>query len=134
VAGHRPHFDRDAVLRRVAEQLSITPGGGRGLFADLKSEQSRLVQTSAPSDCCRHNVAAGPGRPVRAVGSPWTCEEAAASCGSALAKFHRLVCEVRKTDAEAIQMQLDGPLSLFTATQKYGLQLALIPAGGAALP
>jgi predicted nuclease of restriction endonuclease-like RecB superfamily len=56
-------------------------------------------------------------------------------------KFHRLICDVEKCEPEAqarekrkalasaagtpsYRLQLDGPLSLFSATQKYGLQLA----------
>src|SRR5262249_28985746 len=42
-----------------------------------------------------------------------------------MVKFHRLVCEVRRKSPESIELSLDGPLSLFSATQKYGLQLAL---------
>jgi predicted nuclease of restriction endonuclease-like RecB superfamily len=39
-------------------------------------------------------------------------------------KFHRLVCDIESRD-DALLLRLDGPLSLFSATQKYGLQLAL---------
>jgi predicted nuclease of restriction endonuclease-like RecB superfamily len=46
-----------------------------------------------------------------------------------LAKFHRLICEVEKTGPDCYQLHLDGPLSLFAATQKYGLQLALFLPG-----
>jgi predicted nuclease of restriction endonuclease-like RecB superfamily len=42
-----------------------------------------------------------------------------------LVKFHRLVCDVERTGPESYCLRLDGPLSLFSATQKYGLQLAL---------
>jgi predicted nuclease of restriction endonuclease-like RecB superfamily len=42
-----------------------------------------------------------------------------------LIKFHRLVCDVEVTGPDAYRLNLDGPMSLFTATQKYGLQLAL---------
>jgi predicted nuclease of restriction endonuclease-like RecB superfamily len=42
-----------------------------------------------------------------------------------LVKFHRLICEATRSGPDAIQLRLDGPLSLFSATQKYGLQLAL---------
>src|SRR5207253_5166156 len=41
------------------------------------------------------------------------------------AKFHRLICEIEKTAPDSYRLHLDGPLSLFSATQKYGLQLAL---------
>jgi predicted nuclease of restriction endonuclease-like RecB superfamily len=40
-------------------------------------------------------------------------------------KFHRLIAEIEKGDADSFRLHLDGPLSLFSATQKYGLQLAL---------
>jgi uncharacterized protein len=60
-------------------------------------------------------------------------------------KFHRLICDVERlsepealakrrrkslanasgSEVAAYRLQLDGPLSLFSATQKYGLQLAL---------
>src|SRR5207249_4672424 len=47
-------------------------------------------------------------------------------------KFHRLICDVelasggrKPSDASSYRLHLDGPLSLFSATQKYGLQLAL---------
>jgi len=40
-------------------------------------------------------------------------------------KFHRLVCELERLGPDSFRMHLDGPMSLFSATQKYGLQLAL---------
>jgi predicted nuclease of restriction endonuclease-like RecB superfamily len=40
-------------------------------------------------------------------------------------KFHRLICDVTLVKENTYHLQLDGPLSLFSATQKYGLQLAL---------
>jgi predicted nuclease of restriction endonuclease-like RecB superfamily len=39
-------------------------------------------------------------------------------------KFHRLICEIQPSGPETYRLQLDGPLSLFSATQKYGVQLA----------
>jgi predicted nuclease of restriction endonuclease-like RecB superfamily len=35
------------------------------------------------------------------------------------------MCEVHQGGKEGVELILDGPLSLFSATQKYGLQLAL---------
>jgi predicted nuclease of restriction endonuclease-like RecB superfamily len=40
-------------------------------------------------------------------------------------KFHRILCETERTGPDSYILHLDGPLSLFSATQKYGLQLAL---------
>jgi predicted nuclease of restriction endonuclease-like RecB superfamily len=40
-------------------------------------------------------------------------------------KFHRLICDVHREKKDGdYRLILDGPLSLFSATQKYGLQLA----------
>jgi predicted nuclease of restriction endonuclease-like RecB superfamily len=40
-------------------------------------------------------------------------------------KFHRLICRIRSADGNSYKLSIDGPLSLFSSTQKYGLQLAL---------
>ena len=40
-------------------------------------------------------------------------------------KFHRLICAIRPADGNSYWLKLDGPLSLFSATQKYGMQLAM---------
>jgi predicted nuclease of restriction endonuclease-like RecB superfamily len=40
-------------------------------------------------------------------------------------KFHRLICTIHETAGNSYTLKLDGPLSLFSSTQKYGLQLAL---------
>jgi predicted nuclease of restriction endonuclease-like RecB superfamily len=42
-----------------------------------------------------------------------------------LIKFYRLMCEVEPVAEGVYRLRLDGPLSLFQSTQKYGLQLAL---------
>jgi predicted nuclease of restriction endonuclease-like RecB superfamily len=39
-------------------------------------------------------------------------------------KFHRLICDVEKVGPESYKLHLDGPLSLFSSTNKYGAQLA----------
>src|SRR5262249_2856328 len=38
---------------------------------------------------------------------------------------HRLICDVKPAGNGGYRLRLDGPLSLFSATQKYGLQLAM---------
>ena len=42
-----------------------------------------------------------------------------------LLKFHRLLYRVEGSMAEGYVFHIDGPLSLFSATNKYGLQMAL---------
>jgi predicted nuclease of restriction endonuclease-like RecB superfamily len=40
-------------------------------------------------------------------------------------KFHRLLHRAEGTAAEGYRLEIDGPLSLFSSTTKYGLQFAL---------
>lgn len=123
-------FDRNAVLNRVAVQLGTTlEAVDRGLFADLKSEQrlTAFKDISAERLLQRYNVALAQAVLLRAVRVVVDVRKESPARLRALlrqAKFHRLVCEVRKTGDDSVQLQLDGPLSLFTSTQKYGIQLA----------
>jgi predicted nuclease of restriction endonuclease-like RecB superfamily len=124
-------FNRDAVLASVAGELELTPAEVEGgLFADLKSEQ-RLVRFKdiTPERLLqRYNVALAQAILLRAVGVVVEVRrEPPAKLRRLfrLIKFHRLVCEVESTGPDFYRLKLDGPLSLFTATQKYGLQLAL---------
>jgi predicted nuclease of restriction endonuclease-like RecB superfamily len=124
-------FDRDAVIRTVASRLDVTPGAvEEGLFADLKSEQRlvRFKDISAERLLQRYNVALAQAVLLRSTrvhayvrGEPPQRYRQLFR----LVKFHRLVCEVEPTGPDAFCLHLDGPLSLFAATQKYGLQLAL---------
>jgi predicted nuclease of restriction endonuclease-like RecB superfamily len=123
--------DRQAVLRGVAEKLGLTPEVvDQGLFADLKSEQ-RLISfkdMTAERLLQRYNVALAQAVLLRSTRvhvairgeSPPRYRQLLR-----LVKFHRLVCEMEKTGPDSHLLHLDGPMSLFTATQKYGLQLAL---------
>jgi predicted nuclease of restriction endonuclease-like RecB superfamily len=126
-----PPFDREAILQRVAGGLGLTPEAvEHGLFADLKSEQ-RLIHfkdLSALHLLQRYNVALAQAVLLRAVGVDVTVRNEPPQRYRQLlrrVKFHRLVCEMERVDPETFELRLDGPLSLFTATQKYGLQLAL---------
>jgi uncharacterized protein len=124
-------FDRSAVLAEVSAGLGLSPEQvEQGLFADLKSEQRlvRFKDITAERLLQRYNVALAQAILLRSVGvtvhvrgePPQRFRQL-----FRLVKFHRLVCEVEKSGPNAYTLRLDGPLSLFTATQKYGLQLAL---------
>jgi predicted nuclease of restriction endonuclease-like RecB superfamily len=124
-------FDRGAVLRQVAGELGLTPEQvDQGLFADLKSEQ-KLVQfedTTPERLLQRYNVALAQAVLYRAVGIKVIVRREPPQRYRQLlrrVKFHRLVCTVEEIGPESYKLHLDGPLSLFSATQKYGLQLAL---------
>jgi predicted nuclease of restriction endonuclease-like RecB superfamily len=124
-------FDRDAVLRGVADKLGLTPDVvDQGLFADLKSEQRLIAfkDTTAERLLQRYNVALAQAVLLRSTrvhvairGEPPQRYRQLLR----LVKFRRLVCEMEKTGPDSHLLHLDGPMSLFTATQKYGLQLAL---------
>jgi predicted nuclease of restriction endonuclease-like RecB superfamily len=124
-------FDRAAVLSEAAESLGVAPEDvEQGLFADLKG-QHRLVRfkdITAERLLQRYNVALAQAVLLRSTQvhvhlrgeSPQRYRQLFRQV-----KFHRLVCEVKPTGPNAYSLHLDGPLSLFSATQKYGLQLAL---------
>ncbi len=126
-----PHFDRIAVLRQAAGELGLSPEAiEQGLFADLKSEQ-RLVKfedITAERLLQRYNLALAQAVLLRCTRVHVTVRGEPPQRYRQLlrqVKFHRLVCEVEKLGPEAFCLHLDGPLSLFSATQRYGLQLAL---------
>jgi predicted nuclease of restriction endonuclease-like RecB superfamily len=127
----RSPFDRDAILAGVAAEFNMAPEEVEGgLFADLKSEQ-RMVKFDpfTPERLLqRYNVALAQAVLLRAVGVEVIIRsEPPAKLRRLfrLIKFHRLVCDVESSGPDSYRLSLDGPLSLFTATQKYGLQLAL---------
>jgi predicted nuclease of restriction endonuclease-like RecB superfamily len=124
-------FERDVLLQEVATQLQMTPTAvEQGLFADLKSEQRlvRFKDISAERLLQRYNVALAQAVLLRATRVRVHVRRETPQRYRQLMrhiKFHRLICEVTRTTADSYCLQLDGPLSLFSATQKYGLQLAL---------
>lgn len=123
-------FNRDSVLEEVALSLELTPEQvDRGLFADLKSEQqlSSFKDITAQHLLQRYNVSLAQAVLLRSTRVHITIRNETPQRFRQLfrkIKFHRLVCEVERTTPTSFLLHLDGPLSLFTATQKYGLQLA----------
>ena len=118
----RPHCD--ILVRGEIEEIA------EGLFADLKSEQ-RLVQfkdISALRLLQRYNVALAQAVLYRCTSMHITIRNEPPPRYRQLlrrVKFHRLICEMERLGENTWRLHLDGPLSLFSATQKYGLQLAL---------
>jgi predicted nuclease of restriction endonuclease-like RecB superfamily len=115
----------------VAGELKLSPEEVEGgLFADLKSEQRlvRFKDLSARHLLERYNVALAQAVLLRATRVHVTVRREPPQRYRQLlrrVKFHRLVCEMEQVGPDAYRLHLDGPLSLFSATQKYGLQLAL---------
>jgi predicted nuclease of restriction endonuclease-like RecB superfamily len=124
-------FDRSAVLERVAAGLGLTPGQVQaGLFADLKSEQRLIAFDDISPERLleRYNVALAQAVLLRATRVHVAIHNEPPQRYRQLLrrlKFHRLLCEMERTGPEGHVLHLDGPLSLFSATQKYGLQLAM---------
>ncbi len=126
-------FDRRAVIAEVAEQLSLTLTPeqlDRSLFADLKAEQRVITfeELTAEQLLHRYNVSLAQAIILRS-----TLMEVRVYAESPArfrqlfraVKFHRLICTIEETPGNSYKLTLDGPLSLFSSTNKYGLQLAL---------
>jgi hypothetical protein len=119
------------VLDQSATELAMTVADlEQGLFADLKSAQ-RLVKfddTTPERLLQRYNVALAQAVILRATRVTVALRKVPPQRYRQLlrlVKFHRLICDVERTGTDSYLLTLDGPLSLFAATQKYGLQLAL---------
>lgn len=126
-------FDRAAVMRAAAEELSLalTPEQlDRSLFADLKDEQRVISFDDITADQLlnRYNVALAQSVLLRCtLMEVRVYAETPARFRQLFraVKFHRLICTIQETPGNSYKLTLDGPLSLFSSTNKYGLQLAL---------
>lgn len=131
-AGHRAPFRREAVLSKVAEELNLSAEQvASSLFADLKDE-ARLLRfddtLTAPRLIDRYNVALAQAVLLRSVLVTAEVRREKPARYRQLfrwLKFHRLLYRVEGTMADGYTLHIDGPLSLFSATNKYGLQMAL---------
>ena len=130
-AGLGSTSQRDATLRLAAMELQMDPEAvEQGLFADLKSAQrlTSFSDTTAEHLIQRYNVALAQAVLMRSTRIEVAIhKEKPARYRQLLrkVKFHRLICDITRIGPESCRLAIDGPLSLFSATQKYGLQLAL---------
>ena len=124
-------FDRAAVLEEVAAELSLPPEQiDQALFADLRDEQRILKFEDCTPEFLlnRYNVALAQAILLRSTGMEvrvWNETPARFRQLFRAVKFHRLIATIRSADGNSYAITLDGPLSLFSSTQKYGLQLAM---------
>src|SRR5947209_18098289 len=129
--GLRAAFRRDAVLGSVAEELGLEPEKvAAALFADLKDENRmlRFEDLGAQRLIDRYNVALAQAVLLRSVLVTAEVRGEKPPRYRQLfrqLKFHRLLYRVQGSMAEGYVFHIDGPLSLFSATNKYGLQMAL---------
>jgi predicted nuclease of restriction endonuclease-like RecB superfamily len=127
----RVAFDSAAVLAGVAAEMGLTPEQvDQGLFADLKSEQCLIHFDDITAERLLERYNVGLAQAVLLRSSRLEVRirgETPARYRQLLrmVKFRRLVCDVAAGAPGEYVLRLDGPLSLFSATQKYGVQLAL---------
>ncbi len=123
-------YDRDRALLAVAAELGCSSEqADRTLFADLRDEQRVLAFADlTPSALLhRYNVALAQSVLLRSSAvEVRVFGETPARYRQLFraVKFHRLICTVGPAQAGSYTLNLDGPLSLFSATLKYGVQLA----------
>jgi predicted nuclease of restriction endonuclease-like RecB superfamily len=124
-------FNRDQVLEQVAGDMGLSvPVIEEGMFADLKSQQRvvKFEDINVTQLIERYNVALAQSILLRSSGVTVTLRnETSARLRQVFRaqKFHRLMCDAEQPSPGTTRLRLDGPLSLFSSTQKYGLQLAL---------
>jgi len=129
--GIRDDFDREGVVAACAARLGRSAEEvERSLFEDLPGAQviRGWKKTSATSLLQRYDLALAQGVLLRAV---HVCIELEPASGPRLRdvfrmiKFCRLMHTVREREGGGWVVELDGPMSLFEATQRYGVQLAM---------
>src|SRR5262249_12344326 len=130
-AGHRAHFRRDEIIAAVASDLKMEAAAVlTALFADLRDENRllRFADITAQRLIDRYNVALAQAVLLRSVFVKVEVRRERPPRYRQLfrwLKFHRLLYNVEGNMPEGYAFHIDGPLSLFSATTKYGLQVAL---------
>ena len=130
----REAFDRDAVLAAAAEQLALAPDViATRLYADLRANEvlTEFAPLEVDALLQRYDVALAQGVLLRATRvvvdlggeTPGRVRQLFRA-----ARFFGLLHRVMRLNTEdgvRYRIELDGPLSLFSAVQKYGLKLAM---------
>jgi predicted nuclease of restriction endonuclease-like RecB superfamily len=129
-AGTSVRFDRETVLRTVAEGAGLTPlDVDRQLYADLKDAEVLVAfkRCAASWLLHRYNVALAQAVLLRATGLDLEIEgETAVRYREVFRKlkFFQLLHDVRVAGPGRYHIHIDGPVSLFRSSQRYGLQMA----------
>jgi predicted nuclease of restriction endonuclease-like RecB superfamily len=129
--GHRAVFKREEVLSAVASELNLAPDAvASSLFADLRAENRLLKFDDMEAQWLidRYNVGLAQAVLLRSVFVKVEVRNERPARYRQLfrrLKFHRLLYRVEGSMRDGYVFHIDGPLSLFSATTKYGLQVAL---------
>ena len=121
---------RADVLASVAAELGVTVESVvDGMYGDLKTEQrlTRFRPMTAEALIHRYNLALAQGLLLRASEMHIDVDVDRPSALRQLfrwLKFHQLMHRTIKSDS-GWRITVDGPLSLFSQSQRYGLQMAL---------
>ena len=127
----RAPFPRDEIIKTVAGELNLTSEAVmNSLFADLRDENRllRFEDITAQRLIDRYNVALAQAVLLRSVFVKIEVKRERPARYRQLfrrLKFHRLLYRVEGTMRDGYVFHIDGPLSLFSATTKYGLQVAM---------
>jgi len=125
---------REEVLAAAAEELGLAVDEVEaGLYGDLEAEQRVTeVPVVAPGELLeRYNLSLAQAVLLRAHALEVDLPGLKAPRARQLVrfiKFRRLMHRIERTE-DGYRLTLDGPLSLFQQTQRYGLQLALLLPG-----
>jgi predicted nuclease of restriction endonuclease-like RecB superfamily len=129
--GPTERFEREGVLREAAAALAVSPEELEPrLFADLEDAE-RLVSVrplEAEALLDRYDLALAQAVLLHATRVSVELEDEAPAQVRTLfraARFHQLIHRVHAREPGGYRIELDGPLSLFSAVQRYGLRLAL---------
>lgn len=124
------HFDRDAVCAGVCTEHGIDADTfEQGLYADLKDEQQLVDFKNCDPDWLldRYNVALAQAALLRATSMRVRVRHDDASRYRELfrwMKFCRLLYDVEVCEEGGYDITLDGPLAMFKASSRYGVQMA----------
>ena len=123
-------IDREAILADAAKAASLDATQVDGAFyADLKdAERLESFKSCAPDWMLnRYNVALAQAVLLRANGMELRVEGESPARYRGLfrkLKFFRLLHEIHQTGPGTYHVRIDGPMSLFKSSQRYGLQIA----------
>jgi predicted nuclease of restriction endonuclease-like RecB superfamily len=129
--GPGDRLDRHAVLELVAAELSTTVEQlDAALYADLRSAQrlERCPATNAAALVADYELVQVQSVLLRAVRIEAEVRGAPPDAYRELfrkLKFRQLLFRIEPMEGGGYRLEIDGPLSLFGATTKYGLELAL---------
>ena len=123
-------IDRDAILADAANSASIeVEEVDRTFYGDLKeAERQESFKSCTPAWLLsRYNVALAQAVLLRASGLDLYIEGESPARYRELfrkMKFFRLLHEIQQTAPGKYHIHVDGPMSLFKSSQRYGLQIA----------